>query len=48
MYQTIHDRFNGFIGSLTFTQEEKEIINVLKFEHTFRIVKLSEILAKPR
>ena len=46
MYQTIAARFYSFIDSLSFSQEEKEIINVLKLEHTLRVVELSEILAK--
>jgi len=45
MYQTIKNRFHDLISTFAFSQEEGEIINILKLEHTFRVVELSEILA---
>jgi len=46
MYKIIKDRFINCIEAIKFNQEEKEIMNILKFEHTFRVVELSEMLAK--
>jgi len=45
MYQIIKDRFSAFIDSITLSKEEKDVMDILKLEHTMRVVELSETLA---
>jgi len=46
MYQIIKKRFLEYINSLSFNQEQENILNVLKLSHTNRVDELSEILAR--
>lgn len=45
MYSAIRDRFLAHINSLSFSQEQDAILNILKRTHTERVVELSEELS---
>jgi hypothetical protein len=45
MYSIIKERFLNYINSMSFNQEQKNILDTLKLTHTNRVVELSEILA---
>ena len=45
MYIIIEEKFYNYINSMSFNQEQKNILDTLKLTHTKRVVELSEILA---
>jgi len=45
MYTIIKERFLDYINSMSFNEEQKNILDTLKLTHTNRVVELSEILA---
>jgi putative nucleotidyltransferase with HDIG domain len=46
MYSIIKERFMDYINSISFNQEQANILNILKLSHTHRVDELSEILAE--
>ncbi|MCL1859557.1 MAG: HD domain-containing protein [Oscillospiraceae bacterium] len=46
IFSVIEKRFLDYISSISFTKEQDNILNILKLEHTNRVVNLSEILAE--
>ena len=45
MYSIIKEKFLAYINSISFNQEQKDILDTLKLTHTNRVIELSEILA---
>lgn len=45
IFTVIEKRFLEYIKSMSFTKEQDNILNTLKLEHTYRVVRLSGILA---
>ena len=46
MYQIVKEKFLDYINSISFNQEQENILNVLKLTHTNRVDEISEILAR--
>ncbi|MCL2603493.1 MAG: phosphotransferase [Defluviitaleaceae bacterium] len=46
MYETIKERFLAYTNALPLTQEQREVANTIKLDHTLRVVELSDVLAR--
>ena len=45
MYSQLEDKFLAYINSYTFDAEKQHMLDILKLQHTKRVVELSEVLA---